>query len=381
LTYHLYKRTIRIGIIVVTLSIVSLILWNTFTFFQVFKDEQRTKMEVLAAAYKRLSRPDLNAELSLEQKILESNTNIPMILTDAEGNIIQNTNLNLPKTNTEHYLVEQLAIMKRQNKPFKIHYKNTVPQYIYYKDSKILTNLKYYPLALILVLILFFLVIYLFTKSSRVATENILWTGMAKETAHQIGTPLSSLLGWVAILKEDKQQQKIADEIEKDVNRLEIIANRFSKIGSKNALKSQDVVALTQKSYNYLASRSSKKIDFKFSSDATTILTPINAELYSWVIENLVKNAIDAMQGEGRLNLQIKHTESNVNILLSDTGKGISKALFKTIFEPGYTTKKRGWGLGLSLAKRIVEDFHKGKIYVKESKIESGSTFCVSLNR
>ncbi len=374
-----YKKTIRWSIIVLTIFIVSLILWNTYSFFQKFKDNQRAKMEILAAAYKRLNSADLNAELSLERQIIKSNSSIPMLVTNAEGKITQDVNLGTSLLDREVFLKKQLELMKAQNPPIIIQYKGGTKQYIYYKDSQILTNLKYYPLALILVLLLFFLVIYLFTKSTRVASENILWTGMAKETAHQIGTPLSSLMGWVAILKEDEANQEIATEIEKDITRLEVIANRFSKIGSESPLKTMNVVALTKKSYDYLASRSSKRVNFIFNTSSNEINAPVNVELFGWVIENLVKNAIDTMQGKGNITLEIVENTTKLTIKISDTGKGIPKSKHKEIFEPGYTTKKRGWGLGLSLSKRIIEDFHKGKIYVKESKKDVGTTFFVEL--
>ena len=375
----MYKKTIRWSIIALTIFIVSLILWNTYSFFQKFKDNQRAKMEILAAAYKRLNSADLNAELSLERQIIKSNSSIPMLVTNAEGKITQDVNLGTSLLDREVFLKKQLELMKAQNPPIIIQYKGGEKQSIYYKDSQILTNLKYYPLALILVLLLFFLVIYLFTKSTRVASENILWTGMAKETAHQIGTPLSSLMGWVAILKEYEANQEIATEIEKDITRLEVIANRFSKIGSESPLQNQNIVALTKKSYDYLASRSSKRVNFIFNTSSNEIKVPINVELFGWVIENLVKNAIDAMQGKGTITLNIVENTTKLTIEITDTGKGIPKSKHKEIFEPGYTTKKRGWGLGLSLSKRIIEDFHKGKIYVKESKKEVGTTFCVEL--
>jgi len=370
---------VRWGIIVITISIVSLILWNTYSFFNKFKEEQRAKMEILAAAYKRLNSADLNADYSLERLIIESNSSIPMIVTDADGKITQDVNLEHPKKDVTTFLEKQLILMKEQNKPIVMQYKNLSKQYIYYKDSKILTNLKYYPLALILVLVLFFLVIFLFTKSSRVALENMLWTGMAKETAHQIGTPLTSLLGWVEILREDNRE--IAEEIHKDVKRLDVIANRFSKIGSESPRIEKDIVKVTRKSYDYLISRSSKQVHFDMQSSSPIIMVPINMELFGWVIENLVKNAIDAMHGKGQIQLDISEKKNKVYISISDTGRGIEKGLFKEIFEPGFTTKKRGWGLGLSLAKRIIEDFHKGKIYVKKSKLNIGTTFCIELQK
>jgi signal transduction histidine kinase len=221
----------------------------------------------------------------------------------------------------------------------------------------------------------------LFYSSNKASETNKLWTGMAKETAHQIGTPLSSLLGWIAILKMEKVDDKYVEEIEKDVARLNTIANRFSKIGSKPELKKENIVTITKQAYDYLESRSSKQIKFSFTSSDTEIYTNLNTELFGWVIENLIKNAIDAMQREGSLNLKIENTKKKVKITVSDTGKGMPKKLFKQIFKPGFTTKKRGWGLGLSLSKRIVEDYHKGKIFVQKSDLGKGTTFEILLDK
>jgi signal transduction histidine kinase len=204
---------------------------------------------------------------------------------------------------------------------------------------------------------------------------------MAKETAHQIGTPLSSLLGWIAILKIEKTTDKYLQEIEKDVHRLNTIANRFSKIGSVPELKKEDITAITKQAYDYLESRSSKQISFSFTADSEKVFVNLNKELFGWVIENLIKNAIDAMQREGALKIQIENVEKKVKISISDTGKGLKKSLFKQIFKPGFTTKKRGWGLGLSLSKRIIEDYHKGKIVVQKSEIGKGTTFEILLDK
>ncbi len=383
MTNQVINNTVRWGIIVASLAIVSLILWNTYKFFQRFKDEERIKMEILASAYKGIN-SDLNAKVSaLELQIIESNNSIPMIVTDHEGVITFDVNLDEnKKTRNKNYLQEQLAVMKEQNEPILVQ--TILPDsvrkdYIYYKDSKILTNLKYYPLALLFILFLFSIIIFLFTKTNKVAAQNQLWTGMAKETAHQIGTPLTSLLGWVAILREEDEKSPIADEIEKDVQRLEIIANRFSKIGSETPLVLQNIVSLTEKSIAYLKSRSSQQIKYEFHSSSDEIWVQTNPELFGWVIENLVKNALDATRGKGKIDINIDQKESYVVLTIKDTGKGIPKKLFQRIFEPGYTTKKRGWGIGLSLSKRIVEKFHGGKIYVSESELGKGTTFCVRL--
>lgn len=377
-----FKNTLWIKRIAIFISliIVSLILWNTYIFFQNFKQEERAKMEILAAAQEEIASNADNFEVSvmLPLKIIQNNQRIPLILVDEKGKIKEWQNLDSIKAKDSKYLESQLAKMKKENQPIVIKYLG-VTEYIYYRDSDLLNKLTYYPLALILILVLFLTVIYMLFSSNKVAEQNKLWTGMAKETAHQIGTPLSSLLGWIAILKMEKIEDKYVDEIEKDVYRLNTIAERFSKIGSVPELKKQNMVAVTKTAFDYLESRSSKQISFYFSTSDPEISIAINKELFGWVIENLIKNAMDAMQGKGSLTLRIEKTPKNIQLLISDTGKGMHKSLYRQIFKPGFTTKKRGWGLGLSLSKRIVEDYHNGKISVLKSEIDKGTTFQILL--
>ncbi|MDA9348601.1 ATP-binding protein [Polaribacter sp.] len=367
--------------ILISLIIVSLILWNTAVFFQKFKQEERAKIEIFATAQRELSNnEDLDASVNLPLKIIKNSTDIPMILVNESGEI-EYKNLDSIKSLDPIYVNAQLQKMKSENAPIEISYNGKNKKLIYYRDSDLLNKLTYYPLALILILILFLSVIYLFFSSNRAAETNKLWTGMAKETAHQIGTPLSSLLGWIAILKMEKVDDKYVSEIEKDVHRLSTIANRFSKIGSVPELRKENIIHITKQAYNYLESRSSKQILFTFSSEEKELFVNLNNELFGWVIENLIKNAIDAMQKKGALKLAITPLGKHVKITISDTGKGMHKSLFKQIFKPGFTTKKRGWGLGLSLSKRIVEDYHKGKISVQKSEIAKGTTFEILLAR
>jgi two-component system, sporulation sensor kinase D len=380
---NFFKNTIltkRI-VIFVLFIIVSLILWNTYVFFQKFKQEERAKMEILASAIKELAtNTDLNASVNLETKIFENITNIPSIQVNKDGTINSWRNLDSTKTHNPTYLQSQLAIMRNQNEPIEINYLD-VTEYVYYKDSDLLDKLTYYPIALILILFLFLAVIYMLFSSNKIAEQNRLWTGMAKETAHQIGTPLSSLLGWIAILKAENISEKYVDEIENDVNRLNIIANRFSKIGSAPELKKQNIVSITKKSFEYLESRSSKQISFQFTSEKEELFSNLNIELFGWVIENLTKNSIDAMKGKGSVSLDISEKNKAIKITITDSGKGIQKSQFKQIFKPGFTTKKRGWGLGLSLSKRIVEEYHNGKIFVKKSEINKGTSIQILLQR
>ena len=365
----------------ISLIIVSFILWNTYIFFQKFKVEERGKIEIFAAAFKELaSNPNLNENTNLINKVYETIENIPTILVNKDGTIDLHRNLDSLKSQNTDYLQEQLSLMKNQNEPIIIEYFG-IKQYLYYRNSDLLYKLKYYPLALLLILGLFLTIVYMVYKSSQVAAQNKLWTGMAKETAHQIGTPLSSLLGWIAILRSENVNEDYIVEIEKDVDRLSTIANRFSKIGSLPKLTKYNIVTETKTAFNYLKSRSSKQINFSFSSDKEILFTKLNIELYGWVIENLIKNAIDAMQGKGSIELTIKDTGKTVRITVSDSGKGIVKSQFKQIFKPGFTTKKRGWGLGLSLSKRIIDDYHNGRIHVLKSEINKGTTFEIILDK
>ena len=368
--------------IFVSIIIVTLILWNTYNFFVLFKIEERAKMEIIASAQKELaSNKDLNASTALPLAILENNSNIPLILVDENGVISSWENLDSIKAQDPDYLQEQLEIMKSENTPIAVPYTKNKMNYVYYRNSDLLNRLTYYPIALILILGLFLTVIYMMFTSSKIAEQNKLWTGMAKETAHQIGTPLSSLLGWIAILKTENVHDKYVKEIENDVYRLNTIASRFSKIGSLPELKQGNIVGIIRETYDYLELRSSKQISFSFVTSKEEIHTNLNQELVSWVIENLITNAIDAMQGKGSVAINISSDAKRIKILVADTGKGMTKSQFKQLFNPDYTTKKRGWGLGLSLSKRIIEDYHKGKIFVKKSEIGKGTVFQVTLNK
>ncbi len=378
----------RRALILFSFIIVTAILWNTYIFFQKFKQEERIKMKTIAEALKNITDINSNsATLNLAVEVLNSNKSIPFILTDSELKITDYYNLDSIKAKDSTYLKKQFRLMKQSNKPIKLSYiedpnaKKHVRKiiYLYYKDSSLLTKLKYYPLALILILALFAAVIFLAYKSSKSAEQNKLWAGMAKETAHQIGTPLSSLLGWMEILKMEKVDTSITDEIEKDIMRLNTIAERFSKIGSLPNLEKMNLVPEIKKSFDYLKSRSSKQVDFKFNTDVSEVNILGNKQLLGWVIENIIKNAIDAMSGKGKLSLSITSSENKAKIVICDNGKGLHKQQFKQIFETGYTTKKRGWGLGLSLAKRIIEEYHNGKIFVKNSAINKGTCIEVDL--
>ena len=366
------RNTTRWIIIASSFCLVSLILWNTYTFFQIFKNEERLKMNLWAQAQKTLINADENTDVDLPLLIFSNNTSIPIMLTEKDS-IINAVNIDttiIQNTEKSRLFLNKL---KGENEPINIVYAPGRIQKLYYGNSSLLNQLKYYFIALLLIIVLFAALVYNYYKSNKMATQNKLWAGMAKETAHQIGTPLSSLIGWIELLKTEDIPESTTKEIEKDIERLQTITDRFSKIGSEPKLEQMDIVSETLLSYDYLQSRFSKQIEFSYAAPQKSILIPLNATLHSWTIENMVKNAIDAMKGKGKLHLAIEEENDNVKITITDTGSGIPKNQFKKIFEPGYTTKKRGWGLGLSLTKRIVEDYHKGKIKVLQSEVGKGT--------
>ncbi|WP_299097242.1 sensor histidine kinase [Winogradskyella sp.] len=377
------RNVIRWVIIASSFIIISLILWNTYSFFQKFKAEERVKIKTWSVAQNNFLRSvyenlDEDVDPVTTHVLTETTTSTPMLVIDKNGDY-NSINLDEEKLKDPVYVNYLITKFSNENEPIEVIVKGEVYQTIYYGNSPLLKKIGFYPLALLLIIILFAAVVYFFYRSTKSAEQNKLWTGMAKETAHQIGTPLSSLVGWTEILKTENINPEYITEIEKDIDRLQTITDRFSKIGSAPTLETLDLVEVTTSSYEYLKSRSSKLINFEIELPTNEIPVKLNAQLFSWTIENLVKNAIDAMKGKGDLKLNISQIEKQVFVNITDTGKGIPKQLFSKIFEPGYTTKKRGWGLGLSLAKRIIEDYHKGKIKVIESEIGKGTTIQIAL--
>jgi len=374
------SNPIRWIIVFISFTIISIILWNTYTFFQIFKNEERIKMNLWATAQKTFINAEENTEVDLPLQIFNNNTTIPLILTENDS-IVNYVNIEEQIIANKSSAKEYLNELKNENEPITIIYAPGKFQKLYYGNSSLIDKLKYYPIALSLIIILCAILIYNFYLSHKVATQNKLWAGMAKETAHQIGTPLSSLIGWLEILKMESIDQSITFEIEKDILRLQTITDRFSKIGSEPKLELMDAVEATKQSYNYLISRFSNQIEFSFKGPEKPIPILLNHTLHSWTIENLVKNAIDAMKGRGKLALEIEEDAHYVKINVTDTGIGIPKKEYNQIFETGFTTKKRGWGLGLSLTKRIVEEYHKGSIKVLHSELGKGTTMQISLQK
>lgn len=372
------RRTTNIILLISAFVIVSLILWNTNVFFDQFKDEERKKVEIWANALKEVQQSSVDEELgNLPLVVIANNTSTPMILVNDDGTLkTHNIKDEIAADSTK--IVTLIKKFSSENEPIEIVSEGDILQVLYYGNSEVLNKLKFYPIALLLIILLFGTVIYYIFKSNRIAEQNKLWAGMAKETAHQIGTPLTSLMGWSELLKTENINEEITVEIQKDISRLETITERFSKIGSIPELKAHNIVAETNKAFEYLKRRSSKLVHFSFETDFDEIPVLLNTPLYNWSIENLVKNGIDAMKGKGNIGIQIEKKGANVLILISDTGHGIAKTDFNDIFTPGYTTKKRGWGLGLSLVKRIIEEYHNGKIRVLSSSKE-GTIMQISL--
>ncbi|MCX6277550.1 MAG: HAMP domain-containing sensor histidine kinase [Bacteroidetes bacterium] len=320
---------------------------------------------------------------SFFSEVALNSASVPVIITDSTGKkVYQAGNIPEARLKDEVWVANTLKSMASENTPIKIDLADTGVHYIYYQDSFLLTQLKYYPIVQLGVIFVFLLIAYLLFSYARKSEQNQVWVGMAKETAHQLGTPLSSMAGWMELLKLKGLDEETIREIEKDVHRLETITDRFSKIGSAARLEKTDIVAVVHETMAYLRSRISAKVIFEIiPGPKTQIIIPLNLHLFEWVIENLCKNAVDAMEGNGKVSIEITDDVDHIHIDVCDTGKGIPKSRFKTIFRPGYTSKARGWGLGLTLTKRIVENYHSGKIFVKSSTLNEGTTFRIILKK
>jgi two-component system, sporulation sensor kinase D len=367
--------------ILVSIGIIGLIIWNTYQLFNQLKSNEREKMEIWAAAQEDFRELDLSAtedNNDLLLNILQSNKTTPMILYTHKEDVYVVNNLDLAIQNNPKKIQKLIEQFKTEFAPIDVVYNDEVLQTIYYGNSPIINKIKYYPAVLILIIVLFFLAIYFFYRTSKSSDQNKLWAGMAKETAHQIGTPLSSLVGWNELLKTENINPDYVKEMEKDIARLKTITERFSKIGSQPTLEVRDIVEETRTAFEYLKSRSSKLIEFELKVPKAPLHVKLNPQLYGWTIENLVKNGIDAMKGQGKITINIIPTAKKALVRVSDTGKGIPRANHRKVFKPGMTTKKRGWGLGLSLAKRIIEGYHKGRIYVLKSS-KAGTIFEIAL--
>jgi two-component sensor histidine kinase len=386
LDFYNKKRRWKILLLLLAMAIGAGAFFYTSWLIKNMAIEERKSVELWAEATQKLASTDINSnqDITFLNNIIVRNTTIPIIITDSLDHILDNgfRNIRINDSNKDKVLANELLKMKEHNEPITITISEHEKQYLYYRDSVLLQNLKFYPIVQFGVIFLFILIAYFAFSSSRKAEQNQVWVGMSKETAHQLGTPISSLMAWVELLKMHNIDENLVQEFEKDTQRLQKITERFSKIGSVPELVPTDVADTIRTTVEYLKTRSSGKIKFVLDFDQEIkYKVPLNSALFSWVIENLCKNAIDAMNNAGTIQISITEKADQVFIDVADTGKGISKTHFKTVFQPGFTTKKRGWGLGLSLAKRIVENYHKGKIFLKHSEINKGTTFRIILNK
>ena len=388
-------------IIIAVLGLITLLLY-TSNLATRLQDEERKKISLVAESYEQLQKLTLDSliedQFDFLQGLGQNNNTIPVILLNESGKIVGTKNLdstrNYRNPQDSVYFYAELAKMQNSYDPvlFTYQYPNpdgtqiTKQQYIYYNDSALLVELKRYPYLQIGILLAFALIAYVAFNTARRAEQNRVWLGMAKETAHQLGTPLSSMMGWLALLKlvddPNGQADMVANELNKDVERLQVIADRFSKIGSEPHLSTNDIVSCVQNTVNYVQRRAPNKVQIKSVANPALIYTLLNPVLLEWVVENLLKNALDAMDDTGTIDVSIsldEKTNQRIIIDITDTGKGIERSKLGTVFEPGYSTKTRGWGLGLSLSKRIIEEYHKGRIFVLKSVINKGTTFRIIL--
>lgn len=360
----------------VIIGIVSL--FYTESFLKELRLEEERKIKLWAKAVEAVFLADDDSNLAFYSQIIQDNKTIPVILTDQDDQIIAHRNLDVSEINPEKYLAKKLEEFKNSGQMIENTYIDGKTNFLYYKGSSLLTKLRWYPLLLLGVISIYMLISYMAFSNARRSEQNKVWTGMARETAHQIGTPLSALLGWIAYLKERYPAEIAFKEMERDVDRLSSITERFSKIGSRPELTDTDLSGTLQHTVDYLSTRMGKKVSFE-QDISLGLLAKHNPQLLSWVIENLVKNATDAVEGSGVISLTASPLEDSINIIVHDSGKGIPLKIQRNIFKPGFTTKNRGWGLGLSLARRIIEEYHNGSIALVESGSEKGTTFKIVL--
>jgi len=346
--------------------------------------EEREKISQWVEANKFIASAPQNVDLTLASQIQQKNTDIPIIWTNEKDSIIDSRNIDSSEIkSSKNFLLKKLKEFKSAHPPIilELNKEPYVADRYYYGDSKLLKQIRYFPIIQLMIVALFIFVTFYSISVRNKSTQNQVWAGMAKETAHQLGTPISSLQGWVEMLKEQDTNTIISVEMEKDVNRLKLISDRFGKIGSTPKLEEHNITDQVEKMVAYIKRRSTEKVSFILEKPEEEVITKISGPLFDWVIENLLKNALDAINGKGTILIKIKDFPSRVNVDVTDSGKGISKQNIGKVFKPGFTTKKRGWGLGLSLAKRIIEQYHRGQLFVKSSETGKGTTFRIVLNR
>lgn len=343
--------------------------------------EERQKMEVWSEATRVMTSENPGLNMNLILRIIQGNTSIPVVLCNEADSVVSYNNIEIPGKNAAEFMSHKVKELKGKNPPIVIDLEDGTFQYLYYDDSTNLKQLLVYPYVQLSVVFVFILIAFLALASTKKAEQNKVWVGLSKETAHQLGTPISSLIAWVEYLRTKEIDPSLLDEMEKDVKRLEMVAERFSKIGSDPDPVPTDIVKSVRTALGYMQTRISSKVKIHAQLPGNPVWVLMNDALFAWVIENLVKNAVDAMEGQGEISIRVEERDKEVRIDIGDTGKGIPKSKFKTIFNPGYTTKKRGWGLGLSLVKRIIESTHGGKIFVKSSELGKGTILRMELRK
>lgn len=380
-------RQVKILLILAAIFIAVASLLISHSLIRDLAQQERSKMEVWAEAMRTLSEADDSADLSLVLKVLDENNTIPVVVLGKDGRVTEYRNVKISasnKSDSVKYVNKVAQQMKAAGQVIRIPLANNHNDYIEvcYDESLMLRRIAIYPYIQLGVVMLFVVVAIFALLTSKRAEQNKVWMGLSKETAHQLGTPISSLMAWLAILKESYPNDKLLPELDKDVQRLQLVADRFSKIGSIPEPVPASMNEVLYHVVDYMDRRTSKKIQMIADLPDEDIIIKMNASLFEWVIENLCKNAVDAMGGEcGQIVLHLEQLDNKVVVEISDTGKGIKKKNIKNVFRPGFTTKQRGWGLGLSLAKRIVEDYHHGKIFVKSSELGKGTTFRIELKK
>jgi len=377
----LYEVSQRLKLIFIVIAIAIVVVSTLFTnrLAKSLAAEEQKKVEIWAEAAHQSIIADENTDITFISSIIQGNTTIPVILTDTNNVVISSLNIIEPQTDIPEFYTNKIKKFNANKPRIKIKIDKTI-EYLYYDDSRLVKQLYYFPYIQLGVIFIFLLVAFFAFSGTKKAEQNQVWVGLSKETAHQLGTPISSLLAWVDLLKMRHKEDKLIGEMEKDVNRLRIIAERFSKIGSKPDLQVVSLNETLLNSVQYMIKRSSQKVEINCHiPDDEHLFIKLNVPLFEWVIENLCKNAIDAMDGIGKIDIYVTLKNEDVLIDVKDTGKGMDKRKFKVIFTPGFTTKKRGWGLGLSLAKRIIEEYHGGKIFVKQSELNIGTVFRIIL--
>ncbi len=375
-------------IIAVVIAFASVLITNVLV--ENLSQEEHKKIKIWAESIRLMSLqtsdPNEDTEVFNEYnklllEVIQGNTTIPLVLADEEDDIIHYMNIDVPKQDKDTFLKKRLLSFKAKNEPIILEMDDHRKQYVYYDESKVLKRLYIFPYVQLLIVFAFIIISFFALSSTKKAEQNKVWVGLSKETAHQLGTPISSLMAWMEYLRTQPIDLSMVDEIDKDVNRLNMIADRFSKIGSNPDPMPMDVNEAIKRAIDYMSKRISTKVSIICDFPEEHYLAQMNEALFGWVIENLMKNAVDAMDGKGIITFSLKSGDKLVKINISDTGKGIPKSKLKTVFHPGYTTKKRGWGLGLSLVRRIVESYANGKIYVLRSEINKGTTFRIELKR